>query len=188
MNMKKLIACILILLSCAVYGQSSPGFFYGQVPTPGQWNSYFSAKQDYVSGGSAGNIFTWNGSAWAPSTAIAGSSLLISGNSVLAHVYIDQGSAAPSIVSGACGTTNNGSVSGSDQSGEIIISTATTTSCAVSFGSTWAYAPMSCVFSPANSTAAAIITTIPYISAISTTGFTLSGSVLASTNWYYHCF
>lgn len=35
------------LLSCAAFGQSAPGFTFGQTPTPGQWNSYFASKMDY---------------------------------------------------------------------------------------------------------------------------------------------
>jgi hypothetical protein len=94
----------------------------------------------------------------------------------------------PTIASGACGTTTNGTISGSNQAGKITIGSATTTACAVSFSATLTVAPVSCTFSPANATAAAIGTTVPYISAISTGGFTLTGSVLASTNWYYQCF
>jgi hypothetical protein len=30
-----------------VYAQSSPGLYFGQVPTAAQWNSYFAAKQDF---------------------------------------------------------------------------------------------------------------------------------------------
>ncbi|MFL9904284.1 hypothetical protein PQR71_40205 [Paraburkholderia fungorum] len=38
---------VTALLSCAAFGQSAPGFTYGQVPTAGQWNSYFANKLDY---------------------------------------------------------------------------------------------------------------------------------------------
>ncbi len=34
--------------SVAAFGQSTPGLRQGQVPTAGQWNSYFAAKQDYL--------------------------------------------------------------------------------------------------------------------------------------------
>jgi len=36
----------LLLSSSGAFAQSSPGLTYGQVPTAGQWNSYFGAKQD----------------------------------------------------------------------------------------------------------------------------------------------
>lgn len=95
----------------------------------------------------------------------------------------------PTIASGACGTTTNGVVtSGSDQSFIVTIGAATTTSCAISFGSTWTTKPRSCVFSP-GSTGSAATTVLPFISPsnITTTGVTLSGSVLASTVWNIQC-
>jgi hypothetical protein len=60
--MKKIIlgfALALKLLSS--FAQTSPGFTYGQIPTAGQWNLYFSNKQDYLAPGTAGNVFTSNG-------------------------------------------------------------------------------------------------------------------------------
>ena len=93
---------------------------------------------------------------------------------------------APTITSGTCGTGTNGSVAGSDQGGLITIGSATTTSCPVVFSATWPVAPKSCTFSPATSASAAV-TVLAYISALGTGGFTLSGSVLASTSFYYQC-
>jgi hypothetical protein len=93
---------------------------------------------------------------------------------------------SPSIASGACGTGTNGSISGTDQSGKITISSAVTTACAVTFGNNYTTAPKACVFSPASSASAAT-TVLAYISALSASGFTLSGSVLASTSFYYEC-
>ena len=93
----------------------------------------------------------------------------------------------PSITSGACGATTNGTIAGTDQNGKITIGASATTACAVTFGSsTWASSPAACVFSAATAASAAV-TVLPYVSAISTSGFTLSGSVLATTAWYYHC-
>lgn len=41
--------CALMLLAPGVArAQSSPGFVYNQQPSPGQWNSYFAAKQDLL--------------------------------------------------------------------------------------------------------------------------------------------
>lgn len=38
-----------LLAQCGIAAaQSSPGLVFGQVPTAGQWNSYFAAKQDYI--------------------------------------------------------------------------------------------------------------------------------------------
>jgi hypothetical protein len=43
------IAVGLVMMSAAAaYGQTSPNFSYGQVPTPAQWNSTFSGKQDIL--------------------------------------------------------------------------------------------------------------------------------------------
>lgn len=93
----------------------------------------------------------------------------------------------PSISSGACGTGTNGIISGTDQDGKITIGATSTTSCAVTFGSsTWSAGPNACTFNPASSGSAAL-TVLPYISTLSASGFTISGSVLASTSFYYHC-
>jgi hypothetical protein len=93
----------------------------------------------------------------------------------------------PSIASGACGTGTNGSIAGTDQDGTITIGASATTACAIVFGSsTWVTGPNACVFSPRNAGAAAI-TTLAYVSALSASGWTLTGSVLASTTWGYHC-
>ena len=47
MTIRNLIAGIALLVaSGAALAQSSPGLSYNQVPTAGQWNSYFAAKQD----------------------------------------------------------------------------------------------------------------------------------------------
>ncbi len=47
---KSFIAALFALLATAgsAFGQSSPGLTTGQVPTAGQWNSYFAAKQDVL--------------------------------------------------------------------------------------------------------------------------------------------
>lgn len=46
----RLIVGIAIALGIAggANAQSNPGLIFGQVPTPTQWNSYFSAKQDFL--------------------------------------------------------------------------------------------------------------------------------------------
>jgi hypothetical protein len=94
--------------------------------------------------------------------------------------------ATPTIASGACGTGTNGTIAGTDLSGKITIGAVATTDCAVTFGETFAAAPAACTFSPADS-ASAGVGVLPYISAIGTTGFTLSGTALASTSFYYVC-
>ena len=90
------------------------------------------------------------------------------------------------IASGACGATTNGTVAGTNASGLITIGSASTTSCTVSFSATLAVAPNACLVMAANAAAIAA-TTLPYISAITTGHFVLTGAVLGSTNWYYLC-
>lgn len=93
----------------------------------------------------------------------------------------------PTIGSGNCGSGSNGSVSGNNQAGLIAIGSSATTSCQVSFSTTLANAPNACVLFPANATAAATGTTVARVSAISTSGFTVTGAVLASANYYFLC-
>lgn len=92
---------------------------------------------------------------------------------------------APSIASGACGASTNGSISGVDAAGEITIGSATSTACTITLGDA-AWTPLSCGVWPANAAAAAS-TTLGYTSAISAGTWTLTGSVLAPTSWYYDC-
>jgi hypothetical protein len=93
----------------------------------------------------------------------------------------------PTIASGACGTGTNGTISGSNQSGTITIGSATTSSCAVTFGSGPITAPNACLIFPGNATAAAAGTTLAQAGAPSTTGWTFTGSALASTVYRYLC-
>ena len=47
MPIRKLIAGMALLIAVSpALAQSSPGLSHGQVPTAGQWNGYFAAKQD----------------------------------------------------------------------------------------------------------------------------------------------
>lgn len=94
---------------------------------------------------------------------------------------------SPTIASGACGTGTNGTISGDNQSGVITIGAIATTSCAISFSKTLTAAPKACLFSPGNATAAGA-TVLAHLDTFSATGFTLSGSVLASAKFNYHCY
>ena len=67
--MKKILASIILFsASFSVFGQSNPGFYTGEIPTAGQWNSFFSAKMDYVIPGALGNILQSNGTTWYSAT------------------------------------------------------------------------------------------------------------------------
>lgn len=52
---KLLAAAFCCLFASHVWAQSSPGIFQNQVPTPAQWNSFFSSKQDYIPNGPLNN-------------------------------------------------------------------------------------------------------------------------------------
>lgn len=92
----------------------------------------------------------------------------------------------PTIASGACGATTNGTVAGNNQAGVVTIGGAATTVCTVSF-STTITAPNSCVIFPGNATAAAQGTALAYVSSVGTTNFVITGSVLANTVYRFHC-
>lgn len=95
----------------------------------------------------------------------------------------------PTIASGACGTTTNGTLAAdsTNQSGLLQIASASTTVCTISFSATLAAAPLACVLFPANAAAAATGTTVARVSSITTGGWVLTGSALANANYYYHC-
>lgn len=151
------------------------GTTYGTAP--------FSASQAYAWSPQVGGILIGTGGA-APIT-FATTSVAVATIDATGHLRL-SGSAVPTIASGACGTGTNGTISGSDQSGQITIGAAATSACAVSFGSAFTAAPRACVFAAASAGSAAT-TVLPFISAISTGGFTLSGTLLANTAWYYSC-
>jgi hypothetical protein len=94
----------------------------------------------------------------------------------------------PTITSGACGTTTNGTIAagGTNQSGEVIIGSAATTSCTINF-STTIVAPLACLLEPGNAQAATELAN-SYVSAITTGHFVITGTALASTDYYFHCF
>lgn len=110
------------------------------------------------------------------------------GNQVVAgQIFSTTG--LPTIASGACGATTNGAVvSGStNQSGQITIGSAATTTCTISWSGTLAQAPNACVFFPMNAAAAATGTTVARVAAPTTGGVVLSGSALANANYAYVC-
>lgn len=46
--MRQMLAALFLLATLGPAGaQSDPGLAYGQVPTAGQWNSYFASKADF---------------------------------------------------------------------------------------------------------------------------------------------
>lgn len=117
--------------------------------------------------------------------AVTGAATLSSTLSASSHGRLATGT-TPTVGSNACGSTTQGTISGTDQAFTLTVGTASVTSCTVTFGSAFATAPV-CVFAPANAAAAAQGTTAAYLSSTSTTTFVLAGTALASTKYTVHC-
>lgn len=85
----------MAFIASASFAQSSPGLYYGQVPTAAQWNSYFAAKQDVFGAKTANTIYAGptSGTAATPTfrSMVVGDLPSIAANKVLANV---TGSAA----------------------------------------------------------------------------------------------
>jgi hypothetical protein len=72
------VALALGLVPSLALAQSNPGFTFGQVPTPAQWNAAFSSKQDvlnFVPLNVAGGVMTGRLVTTPPSAAVAGFNL-----------------------------------------------------------------------------------------------------------------
>ena len=107
--------------------------------------------------------------------------------SVTSTITPPSAGGTPTIASGACGTGTNGTITGNNNYGKITIGAQATTVCTVVFAVTLATAPTACLVSAANSTAIGALV-LPYVSSVTTAGFVVTGAVLASTVFYYHCF
>jgi len=97
------------------------------------------------------------------------------------------GAGTPTISSGACGTGTNGTIAsnGNNQGFEVIIGSAATTTCTITFATSgFVTAPREAQLTPANSTAAAQGTTLAYVSSLGTTTMVITGSALANANYY----
>jgi hypothetical protein len=115
--------------------------------------------------------------------------LITAANGIQINGQLTSATGTPTIASGACGTTTNGAVvaGSTNQSGNITIGAAATTTCTISWSVTLAAAPNACVFFPANAAAAATGTTVARVGAPSTTAVVLTGSALANANYSYIC-
>ena len=82
-----------------------------------------------------------------------------------------------------CGTSP--AIAGTDVDMKITVGTGAVTGCSVTFGNTgYTQAPRGVQLTPGNATAAAQNVTLAYVSAISATGFTISGAALAGAVYY----
>jgi hypothetical protein len=100
------------------------------------------------------------------------------------------GQGTPTIASGACGATTNGTIGAgsTNQSGLLQIGAAATTVCTVTFTPALPAAPSACNATPANAAAAVQATTVARISSVTAAGFVITGTALANANYYYTCF
>lgn len=90
--------CLLLFAALPAFAQSSPGLITGQVPTAGQWNSYFAAKQDmlgYTPVNKAGDVMT-------------GKLITVASTTIQAGLSIPAGAAPTSPINGDIWTTTAG--------------------------------------------------------------------------------
>jgi hypothetical protein len=174
--MKKLLltTTAVLFLDCQAFSQSSPGLSYGQIPTAGQWNSYFAAKQDYLG-------FT-------PFNPSGGT---ITGNLSVEGQLQASISSTPTAICG--GTGVNAVLVGTNQSGVITAGGTASAICTITFSPALTATPSACVISPANSTAAAAASgsgAYVALASLSTSSFVISGvgAVLQNRAYSYLCF
>ncbi len=104
--------------------------------------------------------------------------------STLMKANLFDASGAPTITSGNCGTGTNGTVAGDNNAGTITIGASATTTCQVNFSTTLANVPHTVMLTARNVAAAGQITG-EFVSAISATSFTITGTALANTVWAF---
>lgn len=188
--MRSLILALILALICAfanIAHAQAPGAAFGNLsgygPPAGSVSPTFSGTVTMPDSGTWGSGGL-NGSNIGATTPAAGK--FTTGNF---SGQITSTAGLPTIASGACGATTNGAVvaGSTNQSGQITIGSASTTTCTISWSATLAAAPNACVFFPMNATAAATGTTVARIGAPTTGGVVLTGSALANSNYAYLC-
>ena len=106
--MKKLLIALLLFSSQAFAGGSSPGLYYGLVPTAAQWNSYFAAKLDYTPG-TINQMGYWDGSGNFLNAAVSGDCTSVANVFSCAHVgSVLAGPGAFTSLTNSGGYTQNG--------------------------------------------------------------------------------
>lgn len=142
-----------------------------------------------VNGAENGRITTSTGNMSLGSATDDGvNKLQVTGMSKFTGHVVSAGT-VPTVATNDCGSSTQGTITagGNDNAFLLTAGTAAVTSCAVTFATTWTAAPKACNFSPANTTAAASGTVAAYISSITTTKVTISGTALASAAFYVRC-
>lgn len=92
------------------------------------------------------------------------------------------------IANNACGSTSQGTISGTDQSGSFTVGTVAVGTCTISFSATLASAPGACILENANSVAAGLGAGNGYVSSITTGGFVVTGTAMDGAKYWYHCY
>lgn len=101
--MKRFLALALaFLIAGPAFAQSTPHFVFGQVPTAGEWNSYFAGKQDY------NPAFFTTSHTWTGTQSFSTTVHLPAATGSIASLNIPQGSAPGSPVNGDVWTTSAG--------------------------------------------------------------------------------
>ena len=94
----------LLVLCSGACAQSSPGLIYGQVPTAAQWNSYFAAKADAISGG----YLPLSGGTISGPLSVAGELTTAAASTAGAGLNLPPGAAPTSPKNGDIWTTSSG--------------------------------------------------------------------------------
>ena len=183
--MKKLISFVwLCAVALGAMAQSSPNFYFGQTPTPTQWNAYFSIKQDYASpinGSTIGAITPMSGAFTSLSAnsglSVTGATSLL-GNTSVVGVFATSGNATV----GGTLTGGNGAnlllPNGSGNSSVAIWNSAGSGSSNLNFGSGGTWGTWS---STGLAVTGALSATGTFSGGTSGTGYSLSGSAPANS-------
>ena len=108
--MKRLLIALLLLPSLAFAGGSNPGWYYGFVPTPAQYNAEWSTKLDYTPG-LANQLGYWDGSGNFLNAAVSGDCTSVANVFSCAHVgSVLAGPGAFSTITNSGGYTQTGTV------------------------------------------------------------------------------
>lgn len=210
--MRAALALAALLAASPALAQTSPGWPYGFVPTPGQLNNEFASKQDllnFLPCNTAGCSMTGplllppstalganlnlgvgvapsaptNADLWETSTGLYGR---VAGVTVW---FPSVSAGTPTIAANACGSSTQGTVAAGslDLSGSVTVGTSGVTVCTITFGNTLANAPHACALGLRNATAAAQGTTLAYVSSHTTTALVITGAALAGAQYDWLC-
>ena len=99
--------------------------------------------------------------------------------------FATEGTGTPALAS--CGTSPALGTGSTNRVGLVTVGGGAGSGCTVAFSATLPAAPVACLLTAGNLTAADLSAPVPYVSAITTAHFVISGTTTAA-NLYYHCF